>query len=99
MTFAEKLRELREAAGISREELALTSGLKRGTIRDYEQGKREPSLRSAVKLAGALGADCRVFAECVREEESPTSGGHKTARAKSPAQKAKPGGSRARACT
>jgi hypothetical protein len=30
-------------------------------IHDYEQGKREPSLRSAAKLAQALGTDCRAF--------------------------------------
>jgi transcriptional regulator with XRE-family HTH domain len=55
MTFADRLRGLRSKAAKSREELAQTSGLARGTIRDYEQGKRKPTLESASKLAGALG--------------------------------------------
>jgi transcriptional regulator with XRE-family HTH domain len=64
MTFADKLRQLRSEAGLSREELADACGLARGTVRDYEQGKRKPTLESAVKLAASLGTDCRTFAEC-----------------------------------
>lgn len=64
MKFAEKLKELRGTAGISQAGLASQSGMSLSAIHDYEQGKREPSLRSAVKLARALGADCRAFAEC-----------------------------------
>jgi transcriptional regulator with XRE-family HTH domain len=55
MVFADRLRELRSKATKSREELAQASGLARGTIRDYEQGKRKPTLESAAKLADALG--------------------------------------------
>jgi transcriptional regulator with XRE-family HTH domain len=55
MAFAGRLRELRSKAAKSREELAHASGLARGTIRDYEQGKRGPTLDSAAKLAAALG--------------------------------------------
>lgn len=67
MTFAEKLKELREKAGLSREQLSQTCGLARGTLRDYEQGLRMPTLESAVKLATALGTDCRAFAECMTD--------------------------------
>lgn len=72
MNFSEKLRQLREAADLGREDLATRSGLSRGVIRDYEQGKRKPTLESAVKLARALGTTCQVFAECEDiAEESP----------------------------
>jgi transcriptional regulator with XRE-family HTH domain len=54
-TFAEKLKELRERAGLTQAALAQSSGLSLGVIRDYEQGKKEPALRSAFKLAEALG--------------------------------------------
>jgi transcriptional regulator with XRE-family HTH domain len=71
MTFAERLKELRSKAGLSREQLAEGSGLARGTVRDYEQGKRKPTLESAVKLASALGTDCRAFADCVEGKPVP----------------------------
>ncbi len=64
MTFAEKLKELRAAAGMSQSGLARASGMSLGAIHDYEQGKREPSMRSTFKLAAALGTDCRAFADC-----------------------------------
>jgi transcriptional regulator with XRE-family HTH domain len=55
MEFSDKLRQLRGKAGLSRGALAEASSLARGTIRDYEQGKRQPTLQSAAKLAAALG--------------------------------------------
>jgi transcriptional regulator with XRE-family HTH domain len=64
VTFADKLKQLREKAGQSREQLAQTSGLARGTVRDYEQGKRKPTLESAVQLARALGVGVEVLADC-----------------------------------
>src|SRR5262249_4106077 len=63
MTFAQKLKELREAAPLTREQLSEASGLSRGVIRDYEQGKRKPTLESAVRIARALGVSVEVFAE------------------------------------
>jgi DNA-binding XRE family transcriptional regulator len=63
-TFAERMKELRAKAGLSQSGLATKSGMSLGAIHDYEQGNREPSLRSAFKLADALGTDCRAFADC-----------------------------------
>jgi transcriptional regulator with XRE-family HTH domain len=60
-TFAEKLKELREGAGLTQAALAQKSGLSLGVIRDYEQGKKEPALRSAFKLAEALGVAVEEF--------------------------------------
>lgn len=61
VTFPEKLRQLREAAGLSQEALARAMGMSVGIVRDYEQGRKEPSMRSVFKLARALGVDCRAF--------------------------------------
>ena len=59
--FAGRLRELREAAGLSRLDLALKAGLKPGTVRDLEQGRRKPQWATVLALAGALGESCEVF--------------------------------------
>jgi transcriptional regulator with XRE-family HTH domain len=64
LTFAEKLKRLREQAGLTQAALALQAGLSIGIVRDYEQGRKEPALRSAFKLAEALGVSCESFKEC-----------------------------------
>jgi transcriptional regulator with XRE-family HTH domain len=55
MAFAERLRALRLAKGMTQEQLAAKSGQGLSTIRNYEQGWREPLLSTAFKLADALG--------------------------------------------
>lgn len=62
-TFGEKLKELRVAADMTQAALADASGVPIGTIRDYEQGKRDPLLSTAQKLAHALGYKLDVFDE------------------------------------
>jgi transcriptional regulator with XRE-family HTH domain len=64
MTFGEKLRDMRERAGLTQEALAANSGLALGTIRNYEQGLRIALFPAAVKIAKALGVTCEVFADC-----------------------------------
>jgi transcriptional regulator with XRE-family HTH domain len=53
-TFGDKLREARTAAGLTQAQLAEASGIPLGTIREYEQNKREPMISKAGKLARAL---------------------------------------------
>jgi transcriptional regulator with XRE-family HTH domain len=60
-TFGEVLKDLRTAAGWTQAQLAEHSSVPLGTIRDYEQGKRDPLLSSAQKLARALGRSLDVF--------------------------------------
>jgi transcriptional regulator with XRE-family HTH domain len=72
VTFGEKLKSLRDAVGLTQAQLADASGVPVGTIRDYEQIKRDPLLSSAAKLARALGVSIEVFAECVDKDESPS---------------------------
>jgi transcriptional regulator with XRE-family HTH domain len=61
MTFAEKLKELRQERGMTQEGLAKASNIPVGTIRDYEQGKRDPLLSNAQRLAHALDISLDVF--------------------------------------
>jgi transcriptional regulator with XRE-family HTH domain len=61
MTFGEKLKELRVQAGLTQAQLAEVSSVPLGTIRDYEQGKRDPLLSTAQKLARALKQSLDVF--------------------------------------
>jgi transcriptional regulator with XRE-family HTH domain len=73
VTFAEKLRELRDAAGLSEAKLAAKSGVSFASIHEYGLGRRKPSLTAAVKIARALGVTCEAFAGCedVGEEPAP----------------------------
>lgn len=64
MTFAEKLRELRDAKGLSEAKLAEVSGIPFGTIHVYSLGRRKPSFAAVVKIAAALGVTCAAFADC-----------------------------------
>jgi transcriptional regulator with XRE-family HTH domain len=49
------LRALREAAGLSQDQLAQAAGVPVGTLRNWEYGRREPLLSAAGRLAAALG--------------------------------------------
>jgi transcriptional regulator with XRE-family HTH domain len=64
MTFGEKLRKLRDAAGLSEAKLAAASGVGFGAIHQYGLGLRKPSFAAVVKLARALGVTCEAFADC-----------------------------------
>jgi transcriptional regulator with XRE-family HTH domain len=64
MTFGGRLRELREAAGMTQVALAAAAGMSLGSVRNYEQGIREPYWQGVFRLAAALGVPCDAFAEC-----------------------------------
>lgn len=55
--FGSRLRQLREEAGISCNELARRSGVSDGMISRLERGERTPTLDTARKLARALGQE------------------------------------------
>lgn len=61
--FGGRLRELREQAGLTRQELADRAGLKLGGIRDLEQGVNQPKWGTVVALSQALGVSCEAFLE------------------------------------
>jgi transcriptional regulator with XRE-family HTH domain len=64
MTFAEKLRALRDAAGLSEARLAGAAGLTFASVHGYGLGRRKPSFEAVVKIARALGTGCEAFADC-----------------------------------
>lgn len=55
------LRQKRELFGLSLDELALRAGCTKSYVWDLEQGKAEPGIGIAVKLADALGCDVYAF--------------------------------------
>jgi transcriptional regulator with XRE-family HTH domain len=59
--FAGRLRELREGASLTRQELADRAGLKLGGVRDIEQGKRIPSWETVLALCDALDCSSEEF--------------------------------------
>jgi transcriptional regulator with XRE-family HTH domain len=67
--FATRLRELREAAGLTQAQLAERSGMHTHGVTKIEQGDREPSWATVLALAGALGVNVSVFAAGVTEQE------------------------------
>ena len=59
--FGPVLKRLREAAGISQQELADRAGLNVGGVTKVEQGQREPSWETVLALASALGVTPNEF--------------------------------------
>ena len=55
MQKTSRLRELRDRAALSQEDLAKKAGVSRGTIADLETGKRPARPSTRRKLAEALG--------------------------------------------
>jgi transcriptional regulator with XRE-family HTH domain len=58
---ARRLVEVRHGAGLSQNQLADRSGVPVSTIRQFEQGRREPTYQTLVKLAWGLGMSLAVF--------------------------------------
>src|SRR4051794_26422612 len=61
--FAGRLKELREAAGLTQKQLAEKAGMGQRTVSALEQGLSDPIWSTAIALAKALGADLRAFLE------------------------------------
>jgi transcriptional regulator with XRE-family HTH domain len=60
-TFASRLKERREAAGLTQAALAERAGLHALTVAKLEQGLREPTWATVQALAKALGVRCTAF--------------------------------------
>jgi len=61
VTFADRLRELRAAAGVSQYELARRAGLTRQTLSRLERGDSEPSWTTVRRLANVLRVSVTAF--------------------------------------
>jgi transcriptional regulator with XRE-family HTH domain len=62
-SFGKRLKELRESAGLSQQDLATRAGLSVGGLAGLEQGRREPNWTTVLSLASALEVDCKAFQE------------------------------------
>jgi transcriptional regulator with XRE-family HTH domain len=56
-----RLRDAREAAGISQRELALRAGVTRALVGSVEQGRHVPAVDAALRLAAALGTTAEAL--------------------------------------
>jgi transcriptional regulator with XRE-family HTH domain len=61
--FGARLKELREAAGLTQKALAEKVGMALRSISRFETGEREPEWSGVQALAEALGVDCLAFAQ------------------------------------
>ena len=76
--FGRRLRELREAAGLTQTQLAERAGMVYQALAKYERGENEPTWPVALRLAEALGVSMDEFKAAAGEvsddhdEEKPT---------------------------
>src|SRR5262245_11434708 len=71
--FADRLKQLREAAGLTQPELADRASMNRFGVAKLEQGVREPSWATVQALARALGVSVLAFADEESQEGLPQS--------------------------
>ena len=70
-SFGERLKNLRETAGVSQYALAKKSGVTAQAISKIEQGDRDPSWSTVVKLAHALGISVADFDATAEGDDEP----------------------------
>lgn len=66
--FGAKLREKREARGMSQKALGEAAGIHGNTVAKLERGEQEPAWPLVLAFARALDVDCSAFSE---NEEKP----------------------------
>src|SRR6266849_6081512 len=86
--FAGRLKELREAAGLTQPALAERAGMNRFGVAKLEQGVREPNWTTVLALARALGVEVGAFVVTVHH--SPDTRPELPRRDKSPKREAPP---------
>jgi transcriptional regulator with XRE-family HTH domain len=69
--MGERLKQLRERAGLSQPQLAAATGLPIASIRNWEYGRREPLLSAAGQLAAALGVEVGELLKPVEQSAQP----------------------------
>lgn len=73
MKIGERIRALRLDAGMTQEELAQRIGLKKQNISRYENSRVEPNIRTAKRIAEALGVSLEEMAVGVSVSDAPLS--------------------------
>ena len=69
INVATRLRELREARGVSMRALAAKSGLSANALSMIERGKTSPSVSTLYKLADAMGVSITAFFDTENEKK------------------------------
>jgi transcriptional regulator with XRE-family HTH domain len=62
LAYGRAIREVRLAAGLSQERLALEAGVDRTFVSGIERGEKNPSLATLLKLADKIGVPVSVIA-------------------------------------
>ena len=70
-TFGQRLKQLRESASLTQQQLAEKAGLNQFGVAKLEQGVRSPAWQTVQALARALGVSCQAFEEGAAEAETP----------------------------
>jgi transcriptional regulator with XRE-family HTH domain len=89
MSFASRLKRIRQERGMTQRELADFVGVGFSTLTNWEQGSREPSLLMLKALCKALEVDCNVFLagdDSDETESPPTPRGRPKREAEAPAE-------------
>jgi transcriptional regulator with XRE-family HTH domain len=68
--FANRLKRLRTAAGLTQQQLAEKAGVALRTVASLEQGVNEPVLSTLLALGDALGVNCLAFTQADEGEEA-----------------------------
>jgi transcriptional regulator with XRE-family HTH domain len=85
--FAGRLRELREAAGLTQEQLAERAGMAWRTVTHLEGGDRKPTWETVLALCRALGTEVGEFAREPAGRPEPRRGRPRKAAPTAPAPK------------
>ena len=70
-TYGERMRELREKAGLTQEAVARRIDQSVSTVRDWESNRKLPACHSLFKVAEVLGVSCTAFNGCTPPEKKP----------------------------
>jgi len=90
--FGSRLKELREDAGLTQEQLADRAGMHKLTVAKLEQGIREPTWATVIALTDALGVSCEALRQPL-ERKHPVQGPGRPPKAKTePPQPKRPRG-------
>jgi transcriptional regulator with XRE-family HTH domain len=65
--LGERIRELREGAGLTREQMVAAAAVSLWAVVQWELGEREPGWFNILALAEALGTDCTAFTQAPAE--------------------------------
>ncbi|MHB1424537.1 MAG: helix-turn-helix domain-containing protein [Gemmataceae bacterium] len=74
MRFGQRLRELREAKGMSRKQLAESMELSERAVIQWELGEREPGWFNVLALCTALGVECTALTIEPKDAPAPERG-------------------------